>query len=597
MAPMLCFCPPLLRGLPAPLPEAAPPAFPTAFQHPLPCFPTSPSSTPSAAAPTLTLSIPRTNGPPPPRNNRPSPTPPSQPRYRPPATPGPSDYSSWSSDFLNLCNEQLSLLMSTIPNLELAALFFRRENQLSGHLEFVPLIVHSAHDAKDKPPRVWVSAGAAGTIELEHSVSSRVLPGGIPASWILPDYPFASVSSDGGIPLPDAGLCIPVAYNNVIAGSIVLRPSVIAASPDAQWHPIHVQRADSVARSIALAAALEGKWRAYQGEAGSSRALVESIQSLLQTTLHQIRSPIQALVTFGHLLMKRLPAKNESRDLAKHVIVEALRIDELLEPLDTANEHLVLPEAHEFLSTADDSLHTLKAEALSPAAMGGSFPQPPFLPSRNDESTPNAQGDSASGVDSEGGDAEDDESDAPPLWLADVISELSSSTAILAEERGLSFSTDLDSDSPPVLGDAKLLREAVAALLDNALYYSPRGASVGLTDRVPEAFPDAFGGAGDDNDEDSRGVLLAVWDTGLGVADAEKEDVWQFGVRGLAAERVENEGSGLGLAIARQLLNAMEADITLCSPLPAMLDPRAESERTEGSPGTAFVIRMRRFSS
>lgn len=63
----------------------------------------------------------------------------------------------------------------------------------------------------------------------------------------------------------------------------------------------------------------EGKLHTYKGLLGTRRTLLESVSSLLRTTLHHIRSPLQALVMFGNLMMRKLPVKNSNRnvDLAK----------------------------------------------------------------------------------------------------------------------------------------------------------------------------------------------------------------------------------------------------------------------------------------
>ncbi len=131
------------------------------------------------------------------------------------------EYSGWSREFLALCRSQLDLLTDSIAGIVQAAIFFRHEHPPSGALEFVPLVVLS-NDAQ--PDRVWISTGSASELEVGSGAAarSRELPGGIPAARLLPDYPFVAVDADGGIVLPDGGLCVPVEYNDVFAGSVVL---------------------------------------------------------------------------------------------------------------------------------------------------------------------------------------------------------------------------------------------------------------------------------------------------------------------------------------------------------------------------------------
>lgn len=479
----------------------------------------------------------------------------------------PTVYSDWSSDFLQLCNEQLSLLMSTIPNAELVALFFRHENETAGTLEFFPLIVHSA-DTDDKPSRVWISSGTGGETELESGISSRTLPGSVPANWILPDYPFTSVSHHGGIYLPDGGLCVPVKYNDVIAGTVIIRPKVIASDPENQWKPSEIQRVDMVAKSIALAAALEGKWHAYKGLLGTTRTLLESVRSLLRTTLHQIRSPLQALVTFGNLMMRKLPVKDSNRDLAKHVIVEALRIDELLKPLDEAREKLVLPEGLPELQNLSKKVLSIKK----------SFDSNKFIFDDDENWSSDDEQSSAEFRPSKDG--------LQLMWIAEVLQPQVERAQVLATNKGLKFIADIDYDCAPIMAIEKFVREAVSNLLDNAMKYTPKEGYMGMTTSVPVDI-------GIKIPEESTSVV--VWDTGYGFTQDEVDQAWEYGFRGSAAEITGVDGTGLGLGITEQLLRSCSADIDLLSPLPTSLDPRNEDDEIRVKlPGTAFVMSFKR---
>lgn len=473
------------------------------------------------------------------------------------------DYKGWSEDFLELCNAQLTLLMSTIHHLANVTLFFRHEHPDTGALEFIPLVSHSA-DSDDQPDRVWISFGAAGQTELEDGPNSRRLPGGIPARWIFPNYPFAEVGSEGGILMPDGNLCIPIEYNNILAGSLVLVPQKAPLEEAEMWstwtHPV-IRQADMVAKSIALAAALESKSSANEAMLGTSASLIESVRVLLRTTVHQIRSPITALITFGHLLLRKLPAGDANRETAKNMVLEALRVDELLKPLDEAGESLALPagEGNDYKlkansETATDNVETAEAEPVN-SAFSAAF-------------------DSVYGADYLGG--------KQLLWLSDILRPLSDIHAELAEQKGIHFSVSIDEDAPPVLAIEKFVREAIGNLLENSLKYSPSGSHVGLSVALVEN--ESEGNAPDV-------VRVIVWDTGLGFTEEDKETIWQFGYRGSAASRLKAEGSGIGLTVVKELLDACDVHIELHSPLPNELDPRSREERSKsGAPGSAFVL-------
>jgi len=96
-----------------------------------------------------------------------------------------------------------------------------------------------------------------------------------------------------------------------------------------------------------------------------------------------------------------------------------------------------------------------------------------------------------------------------------------------------------------VRGDALLLREMLANLVDNALRYSPDGSHVTVS-LAPS--------------DEGKGYMLAVMDTGPGIAPAERERVFEPFYRGADAVA---PGTGLGLAIVRTIAAAHNAVVLL----------------------------------
>jgi two-component system sensor histidine kinase TctE len=96
-----------------------------------------------------------------------------------------------------------------------------------------------------------------------------------------------------------------------------------------------------------------------------------------------------------------------------------------------------------------------------------------------------------------------------------------------------------------VQGQALLLHELLANLVDNALRYTPSGGAVIL--RVKE---------------DANSVTLEVEDTGPGIAAAERERVRALLPRRRHAGN-QPAGHGLGLAIVRDIATLHHATITL----------------------------------
>jgi signal transduction histidine kinase len=335
-------------------------------------------------------------------------------------------FSGWSSEFTTLCDEQLELLQTTVPDVATAVLFFRREHPSTGALEFIPLAAYP------NDPRVWIAGST-----MSRPTESRVLPGGIPAVWILPDYPFLSRDAQLGFVSADGSLCMPIMFSSLIAGSLVLRRSTNVPAGQ-EWNSRDVHRVRIVARSIALAAVMEGRWLSAREQVRQDTAILGSLREVLQSALHQIRSPVTALVTFGRLLLKKLPPGDANRSLAKSIVLASFRLNELLAPLDDASA----------------SLKLLAAPSDEPALAK-------------------------------------DNSEPELIWLSDVLAPLEDSTGVLAEARDLDLLFDLDDDAPPVMSTEFAIREAVSNCIDNALKYTSSGGLIGLKSRASSSDQDS----------------------------------------------------------------------------------------------------------
>lgn len=138
--------------------------------------------------------------------------------------------------------------------------------------------------------------------------------------------------------------------------------------------------------------------------------------------------------------------------------------------------------------------------------------------------------------------------DAPafrPVDLPALVERLVADALPRATAEGV-FVTLSCADGPRVTGDAGLLESAVAALLDNAVKFTPEGGTVALTVRPYEAGAGAAEGAGE-----GPGWEVVVADTGIGVPRAFREEIFTEFVRAPNARRGGFPGTGLGLSVAR----------------------------------------------
>ncbi len=120
-----------------------------------------------------------------------------------------------------------------------------------------------------------------------------------------------------------------------------------------------------------------------------------------------------------------------------------------------------------------------------------------------------------------------------------------------------------------VLGHPLLIRELIRNLVDNALLYTPPGGTI--TVRVVE---DPFG----------QVCVLQVEDSGPGIAEAEREKVFQPFYRALGTNV---DGSGLGLAIVKEIVQQHDAEITVDD-----TRPRRVADHDGHGPGARFTVRF-----
>jgi two-component system sensor histidine kinase TctE len=121
--------------------------------------------------------------------------------------------------------------------------------------------------------------------------------------------------------------------------------------------------------------------------------------------------------------------------------------------------------------------------------------------------------------------------------------------------------------APKLRGQPMLVRELIRNLVDNALQYTPAGGTVTV-----RLMADPFG----------QVFVLQVEDTGPGIPEAEREQVFQPFYRALGTDV---DGSGLGLAIVREIAEKHGATVTVG---PART-PAPGSGETEGA---LFTVRF-----
>lgn len=146
-----------------------------------------------------------------------------------------------------------------------------------------------------------------------------------------------------------------------------------------------------------------------------------------------------------------------------------------------------------------------------------------------------------------------------PLDAADLVREAGRDAQLLAGQRRLEIRASSEGHLP-VAGDPARLRQLLAALLDNAVRYTPEGGRIEIEGRRV----------------DGR-VELRVSDTGPGIAPEHLPRVFERFYRVDPSRSRARGGTGLGLAIARGIAEAHGGSLT------------AESEQGRG---TTFIVSL-----
>ncbi len=132
--------------------------------------------------------------------------------------------------------------------------------------------------------------------------------------------------------------------------------------------------------------------------------------------------------------------------------------------------------------------------------------------------------------------------DFSPLDLRQLAAEAAERFASRAEQANRNFDLILPEGGVPLYGNASQLRRALDNLLENALKFTPPGASISLTLASAE-----------------NTAILTVTDTGIGIPPEDLPHLFERFHRGRNV--ADYAGNGLGLAIVRAVMDAHNGTI------------------------------------
>ncbi|WP_333320470.1 sensor histidine kinase [Microcoleus sp. B4-C1] len=452
-----------------------------------------------------------------------------------------------SSEFVKLCRSQVAIAVSL--GAKFSAVYLTQELVEGSEAKLVPIAVYPETSAESeenqglrlqspesstvKPvPRLL----APPVVPVEESRVGAIAPDRLPGK----DRSSHQCQGPENVWQQRMQIVTPLIHEGAVMGLLV------SGRQDRPWNEREEAQIQQIARTLALACILDQRSQWMQQELGTSRQIQAQVYDTMHNLLHQFKSPLTALRTFGKLLARRLVPEDKNRNVAFSIVRESDRLQELLgqfdRTVDTGEAHLKLRSG-----TSEKAISNVESIRHSPLSLS---------PAANLQES---------------------------CFVTEVLKPLLISAEAIASERHLKLVADLEADLPPVSANDRALREVLSNLIDNALKYTPAGRQIYIKVRYKAADGDRAGYS------QLPAIAVAVSDTGSGIPPQDLEHLFERHYRGEKAQ-TEIPGTGLGLAIARDLVRQMQGEIEVFSPVNPEWLPSAETHLYPTDRGTTFVV-------
>ena len=140
--------------------------------------------------------------------------------------------------------------------------------------------------------------------------------------------------------------------------------------------------------------------------------------------------------------------------------------------------------------------------------------------------------------------------DMKKIDFKEIVAKTITEKSIVAETKGLKIENEIKEGEYYVLGDAFWLKEVINNLIENSIKYTQQGKIIiGLEKR---------------NDK----ILFSVKDTGVGISDEDKKNLFTEGGRGKDSVKVNVDSTGYGLYSVKLIVDAHLGRVWAESPGP-----------------------------
>lgn len=443
-----------------------------------------------------------------------------------------------SSEFVALCHSQVALLSQGL-SASVSIVYLTEEFAEGTEAKLIPIAAYPETSVVWEE-REHLRLNPSFVARLTNS--PRLLSAGSsleqsPVSQGLP--PVYDTGTEGNTPPPiddetwvqQRQVVLPLMHEGVVMGFLV------TSRDDRPWNEQERSQIERIAHTLTLACIIDQRSQWLEHNYHRQQLLQSQQHDLLDNLLHQLRSPLTALKTFGKLLLKRLLPTDRNRDLATNILRESDRVQELLQQMDQTLDLSVREEVFD-PATLPVAWETVQPIERSPDSL-------PLLPASTLET----------------------------CSVVSILEPLLVSAQAIAEERQLECQANLAHNVPLVKANPTALREVFSNLIDNALKYTPAGGKIWIQLSVEE-------------NQTTPGIVFSITDTGPGIPASDLAHIFERHYRGVQAD-TEIPGTGLGLAIAKDLVEQMQGQIQVQSPADLSIWRKSF---TEANVGTTFRI-------
>ena len=483
-------------------------------------------------------------------------------------------------------DSESSSTKSGTPKTSSMILYLPKENQITGQLEFVTGITYPSPSSE----RVFIASDSSEDGPQQPQIlpprSALRLPGSRNAKELIPSYPFISASNEEIADLNGDVMFTSMAQDSSIGVSVVeeisqegsngLKPALLSVTlfsgldtlgvlmiwphtskdykqNNWEWTENDKLQVSRAAKSLALALSMDN-------ELTTSQVQSEQFRMAFADSLHQVKSPLQALRTFGKLLQRQLAedsasgpsmrrvskdAKSDEYDsslgrrqrqalrLAEDMVKQSERVADLIQPMDAfITDQYLLPAS---TTTAIDLYRQTNDAASDAMPILGDFVMEMVFPQ-------------------------------------DIIGPLVYASQAISRESGIDLEADgfdQDADVPGCKVCTKYLIEAVTNVLDNAIKYvttKKRGRGRPSKSSLPKIKVTLTA------NEPPLGVgcTLSVEDNGPGIEEGDRERLFERGYRGRQVKDLV-PGSGIGLNMSKTFIEKMGGSIAFLKDGPSNL--------------------------